>query len=396
MNKIDGSSVHVTLIIRALLNRNGGAERIFCELANLLVNCGHRVTCLYFDPQPGEPFYPLDNRVERINLFGKRPQSAQIWKWLQHLPGPLGQRARWNSKNHFFTRQLHDYFRLVKPDLAISILPPANTPALMASIGTSVKVIACNHNVPEQDYNNALRWGGSTFERVLRLRALDHAAAIHVLSASFAEWFPPNLKERIVVIPNYVSPTLKWPEPRPQKEKVILAVGRLADVKNYGQLINSWAELASDFPDWRVRIFGTGPLMTDLTAAVRIHKLEKSVELRGSAADLSAEYAKASIFCHPAHFEGFGLSAAEALFMETPVVCYSDCDGLDEFVADGYNGLTAARKGDRDYLAHSLRRLMEDDNLRIKLGSNGPASVDEFTLDAYRSRWLHTIERIRK
>jgi len=388
-------SKHIVLVIRVLNGRSGGAERIYCELANFLEESGYRVTCLHFDSQAGEPFYHLNSRIERINLFGKNS------KWItrraavsKYLPNKLGEQAAWDKENKFFVRQLRDYFTLVKPDVAISILPPANTPCLLAAKGTAVKVIPCNHNVPEQDYSNPKRWGKTSLDRRLRLSSLDNAAAIHVLFPDFGDWFPRHLHARITAIPNYISPGFSWPDPKPPREKTILAVGRLAEVKNYLQLIRSWSLLADDFPDWKVRIFGIGPQLKEMKAEIGRLGLKGRVDLPGHLVDLSGEYAKASIFCHPALFEGFGLSPAEALYLETPVLFYSDCSGVNEFVKDGLNGLAVQREGPDDNLANGLRRLMMDEELRHSLGANGPASVNGFTLEKYKARWIELIEKV--
>jgi glycosyltransferase involved in cell wall biosynthesis len=386
---------HIVLVIRSLNGRSGGAERIYCELANILDESGYRVTCLHFDPKPGEPFYHINYTVERINIFGK----ADIWvrrraAWSNLLPSGMREKAAWDKENSFFVQQLNDYFRLVKPDIAISILPPANTPTLLAAAGTTVKVVACNHNVPEQDYNNPKRWGQSALDRRLRLEALDNSAAIHVLFPDFGRWFPAHLQDRIVAIPNYISPDFKWPDPKPQKEKVILAVGRLAEVKNYMQLLRSWATVASEFPDWKVRIFGVGPQLKEMKEEIGKLGLRGRVDLLGHLSDLSSEYAKASIFCHPALFEGFGLSPAEALYLETPVLFFADCAGVNEFVRDGYNGLAVERNPGHDHLADGMRRLMEDESFRNSLGANGPASVSAFTLDRYKDGWISLIDKL--
>ncbi len=395
MQKKNPDAKHIVLVIRLLNGRSGGAERIYCELANILEDEGHRVTCLHFDSKPGEPFYKMSSRVERINIYG--PPSSWTRRrefFYRFLWSSLQDQADWDRKNTFFIKQLKDYFELVKPDIAISILPPANTPTLLAAAGTSVRVVACNHNVPEQDYDNPLRWGASRKDRRERLRALNYAAAIHVLFPGFGEWFPSHLKDRIVAIPNYISPAIRMPSTSPKQENTILAVGRLADVKNYRQLLTSWATVVAEFPDWKVKIFGIGPQQEELENDIVTLNLQHTVELSGHVHDLSEEYAKASIFCHPALFEGFGLSVAEALYLKTPVVCYSDCSGVKEFVRDGYNGLTVQRSGDKDGLADALRRLMTDKNLRDELAANGPESVSGFTLDAYVARWKRLISQL--
>jgi glycosyltransferase involved in cell wall biosynthesis len=379
-----------------LVGRSGGAERIYCELANLLDETGYRVTCLYFDPKEGEPFYQLNHRVERINLYGK----ASIWTRRRAvvcrlLPAQAKDQAEWDLDNAFFVKQLSEYFRLVKPAVAISIMPPANTPTLIAAKGTSVKVVACNHNVPAEDYGNPNRWSKNKIDRKLRLAVLDDASAIHVLFPEFGKWFPEHLHSKVVAIPNYISPNLKRPYPLQAREKTVLAVGRLAEVKNYMQLVRSWSSLAPEFPDWKVKIFGIGPQLKEMKEEIGRRNLRGKIDLPGHTTDLSLEYSKASIFCHPAHFEGFGLSPAEALYMETPVVFFADCTGVKEFVKDGYNGLAVERgKDGADLLADALRKLMLDENLRSTLGKNGPPSVSAFNLESYRARWVDLIEHV--
>ncbi|WEX75090.1 glycosyltransferase [Sinorhizobium numidicum] len=388
---------HIALVIRQLGGRSGGAERIYCELANVLIESGYRVTCLHFDTKDTPPFYPISPKAELINLYGKtntkKQRRAMLTQRLPFVSTDAKNRALWDQKNDFFLSQLREYFLFAKPVLAISLMPPANTVTLLAAAGTSVKVVATNHNVPKEDYESPHRWDPNPVDRKLRRDVLDYAAAIHVLFPSFGDWFPAHLKERVVAIPNYVSPEFAR-RPKAVRDKLILAVGRLAEVKNYTQLLRSWATLANDFPDWKVIVYGTGPQQRELKEEIVKLGLTKSFELGGHRSDLGREYDRAAIFCHPAHFEGFGLSPAEALHMSVPVVSYADCPGVNQFVKDGYNGLAVERNGGDDGLAKALRRLMEDQTLRESLSRNAPESVSEFTLDRYRANWVNLIETL--
>jgi glycosyltransferase involved in cell wall biosynthesis len=392
-----GNAKHVALVIRQLGGRSGGAERIYCELANILTDSGYRVTCLHFDTKDTPPFYAISTKAEVINLYGnaktKRQRRAMLIQRLPFVTANAKNQAQWDEKNDFFLSQLRDYFRLTKPALAISLMPPSNTVALLAAAGTPVKVVATNHNVPKEDYESPHRWDPNPLDRRLRKEVLEHAAAIHVLFPSFGDWFPPHLQERVVAIPNYVSPEFAR-RTKAERDKLILAVGRLAEVKNYMQLVRSWATLANDFPDWKVIVYGTGPQQRELRDEIAKLGIANSFVLGGHRSDLGREYARAAIFCHPAHFEGFGLSPAEALHMSVPVVSYADCAGVNQFVKDGYNGLAVDRNGSDDALAKGLRRLMEDETLRETLGRNGPQSVSEFTLDRYRANWIKVIETL--
>lgn len=388
----------VTIVIRLLAHRSGGAERIYCELANMLAARGYEVSCLHYDQAPGKPFFHLDRRVELINLYpdpmpGVYRRAAFLSK-LFFLPRTLRNRWAWFAHNDFFVRQLRDFFTLRRPDVVLTFMPPANTPALLAAAGTGIKVIPTNHNVPLEDYTSPERWDPNPLDRELRLKALDHAARIHVIFPRFGDWFPDHLRDRVVAMPNYVSEEILSAVPAGQREPFILAVGRLAGVKNYDTLLAAWALIAKDFPDWKVVVYGAGPRHKELLAEAKRLGVAESFRLPGHRGNLGEEYARMSIFCHPAYFEGFGLSVAEALALRMPVVAFSDCAGVNEFVVDGYNGLLVDRAGGAEALAGGLRRLIEDEALRRRLGDNGPASVTAFTPDRYVEAWIDLIEEL--
>ena len=388
----------ITIVIRLLVNRSGGAERIYCELANMLAARGYEVTCLHYDPVAGKPFFPIDARVEVINLYPQSiPLRHRLARWSSRrffVPQPLRDTWGWFASNDIFIAQLRDFFTLRKPDVVLTFMPPANTPALLAAAGTGIKVVPTNHNVPLEDYTSPDRWDSNPIDRAARLAALDHAARIHVIFPAFGEWFPEHLRARVVAMPNYVSSEILSAKPQVEREPYILAVGRLAGVKNYDTLLAAWALIAKDHPEWKVMVYGAGPQFKTLKAEAKRLGVEDSFLLPGHRGNLGEEYARMSIFCHPAYFEGFGLSVAEALALRLPVVAFSDCAGVNEFVFDEYNGLMVDRAGGAPALAAALKRMIVDEGLRRRLGDNGPESVARFTEERYVEGWIELIEEL--
>lgn len=76
--------------------------------------------------------------------------------------------------------------------------------------------------------------------------------------------------------------------------------------------------------------------------------------------------------------EGFGRVAVECLAAGTPCVV-SALGGLLDVVADDVEGLHVP-PGDAEALARALRRLLDDEQLRTRLGAAGPAKAARFTL----------------
>lgn len=64
--------MHIALLnCYDMSNSHGGVERVFCNFANRLVECGHTVTAIAFDPRPGEPVFPLKSTVHFENVAQK-------------------------------------------------------------------------------------------------------------------------------------------------------------------------------------------------------------------------------------------------------------------------------------------------------------------------------------
>jgi glycosyltransferase involved in cell wall biosynthesis len=80
-------------------------------------------------------------------------------------------------------------------------------------------------------------------------------------------------------------------------------------------------------------------------------------------------YAHSDVYACPSTKASFGITLLEAMACGTPIVC-SDADGFRDVVVDGREALIVPKR-DPDALASALVRLLEDDALRARLGSEG-------------------------
>ena len=68
---------------------------------------------------------------------------------------------------------------------------------------------------------------------------------------------------------------------------------------------------------------------------------------------ITRAYLAASLLCHPAEHEGWGLAVTEAIAAGVPAVGFADCPGVNQLIRDGENGVLVPGDGDR---AEDLRR----------------------------------------
>ncbi|MGH2867673.1 MAG: glycosyltransferase, partial [Solirubrobacteraceae bacterium] len=103
-------------------------------------------------------------------------------------------------------------------------------------------------------------------------------------------------------------------------------------------------------------------------------------------AELAALMAAAAAFCLPSLYEGFGLTALEAMACGAPVVC-SDRGALPEVVGEA--GVIAAPTADG--IRAGLERVLDEPGLARQLAAAGPARAAAFTWTAAAAGWLEVL-----
>ncbi|MFJ7962036.1 glycosyltransferase family 4 protein [Streptomyces sp. NPDC096324] len=170
---------------------------------------------------------------------------------------------------------------------------------------------------------------------------------------------------RVEALPNSVPESVL--SPADGAAKVIIAAGRLVPVKRYDLIVEAFAVVAAEHPDWRLRIYGKGAEHERLRRLVGDLGLYDRVLLMGAATPMEAEWVKGSIAVAASDYEAFGMTIIEAMSCGLPVVS-TDCPhGPGEIIEDGVDGRLVP-VGDRDALAEALRGLVRDDEWRLRAG----------------------------
>ena len=150
--------------------------------------------------------------------------------------------------------------------------------------------------------------------------------------------------------------------------------------------------VAPEHTDWTLRICGKGPLKKQLRRQVRRLELGDTVELPG-ARIVADEMAEASIFVLSSRFEGFPLVLLEAMSQGMAVVAFDCPTGPNEIVQDGENGILVA-DGDVAGLAAGMRTLIEDDELRRRLGAAAVETAERFSVSSVGPRWVAFLDEL--
>ncbi|HLG98452.1 MAG TPA: glycosyltransferase [Bryobacteraceae bacterium] len=155
----------------------------------------------------------------------------------------------------------------------------------------------------------------------------------------------------------------------------ILSVGRLAAVKGFPVMIAAMDRLIHSKREVTLRIAGDGLERSTLEAEVARRGLTGRVIFEGwqTPEQLLSLYAQADIFALASFAEGIPVVLMEAMAME--IVCVATwITGIPELIRHESEGLLV-EAGDDEALACALARLMDDSDLRLRLGNSGRQRV---------------------
>jgi glycosyltransferase involved in cell wall biosynthesis len=213
-----------------------------------------------------------------------------------------------------------------------------------------------------------------------KIRAADFLCCISSFARSQLMMLSPYEHwSKFVVSPLGVDPEIFAPKPERAAPETfeILCVGRLTPAKGQHILIDAVERLTHEGRRVRLRLAGSGPDEASLREHAVRSAAGECVVFEGAINQdrIRDFYAAADAFCLPSFAEGVPVVLMEAMAMELPCVT-THIAGIPELIRDGIDGLLAP-PSDLDALANSLARLMDDAELRQRMGKSGRARVVE-------------------
>lgn len=173
---------------------------------------------------------------------------------------------------------------------------------------------------------------------------------------------------------------------------VLLAVGKLQPAKGYSDLIDSFRTIRAAGPA-RLAILGQGPDRNALEALVASAGLSQDVRFLGFDANPYRWLARATVFVHAAHWEGFPNVLVEAMACGAPVVS-TDCpSGPAEILTDGRDGFLVP-VGDTAAHARRTLALLDSSELRARVREAATLRVQAFTASRIVERYAAAFEEV--
>jgi glycosyltransferase involved in cell wall biosynthesis len=175
-----------------------------------------------------------------------------------------------------------------------------------------------------------------------------------------------------------------------EREPIILAVGRLIDIKDYPTLLEAFARIRQDVPA-RLVVLGNGPRRDHLVEMARARGLGDAVDFAGFDPNPFKYMARARLLLQSSTVEGLPGSIIQSMACGTPVVS-TDCDfGPREVIQESGRDGFLVPVGDAAALADRALALLRSPELRDRMGSAARRSVQRFTVAESVARYQEAI-----
>lgn len=377
---------------------SGGAERVVSLLANRMCEDGHdiQIVCLKYN----DVYYTLHDKIKVVAASEHASNRIMELFWLRK------------------------YIQKEKPDVVIPFTEGVYCFTILALLGTGIPIIASERLDPA---------AMSLPRKILKRLLLPYADWLVVQTESIKAYFPKRIQKKTSVIYNPVNDEvfenprmdsrvqsskrkradsydhsghdfchnsskqtsltdLIAPKIQSSKQNRIISVARLYPQKNQKMMIEAFARIADEFPDWQLVIFGEGPLRAELESLVSSFKLEGRVLLPGRTEHVIEELRKSKIFCLSSDYEGMSNSMIEAICVGLPIIT-TKVSGTEELIANGENGFVV-EVGDLEGLTVSIHSLIKNEALRISMGYVSLNESYMFSLNEIKELWYRLIIRI--
>lgn len=335
----------------------GGLERVQVTIANALVDKGYDVTIIVLENR----LDLKDELNERVHLIYKPYKPHRIMSRIPYIRNRFYDDGMWETRAS--AKKLYKYYvGDEKYDIEIGFFRGLSVKIISGSTNKASKKIAWVHS----DFKKC---GGvtSNFKSLEDTKkAYSQYDKIICVSKKAEKSFNEviGLPDKTQVIYNMLptNSILKLSKEPINAEKTrftILSVGHLTNAKGFDRLLNAVKRLNEDGFEFELWLAGYGEDEEKLKNYAKENNLN-NIKFLGYQKNPYKYMKAADLYVCSSRFEGFNLTVAEALFLETPVLS-TDCTGPSEILAGGEYGLLVDNS--EDGLYNGIYSLLTDRSL---------------------------------
>lgn len=375
----------IVYIIGGLYQPSGMGQVMSCKVNYLAEHTDWQMYVVLTE-RPDLPFfYKLAPNIQYVN-FDINYDELDTMPLLKKI-------FSYRKKQDDYKKKLTSYLMEVKADITVSAVRREIN--FINDIPDGSKKIGEIH-FEKQFYRNFSksyfpgfinRWITNKWQGVL-IKQISRLEKFVILTEEDAKSW--NMLTNKVVIPN---PLTNFPNVHANPmSKIVISVGRYDPVKGFDMLIDAWAMVAKEHPEWTLKIVGPGDKKRYMEQVVRLG-LEEKISCLGPTDKVSDEMAKASLYVLSSRSEGFGLVLIEAMAVGLPCVAFSCSPGPRSIVAHLQNGMLV-EKNNITKMSEAICYMIDHDKERELFSKQAMSDSKRFHLANIMNEWIILFENL--
>ncbi len=343
----------------------GGIQRILAVKANYLVmQKGYDIAIVVTNTKVDEPiYYDFHSDIEIITI---EPNRSALYYYMS------------------YKKLMRSALKNLKPDVVI-MCDNGLKSFLLPHIARKEYPLVYEMHVSKHILVNSEGVIKRLFRKYFLYRYMSYMAAKYdrfvVLTSSGAkEWQLNNIE----IIPNPL-----WFTPNVVSKvsnKIAIAVGRHVYEKGYDRMLEAWKIVSDKHPDWILKIYGEVNEECNLKALSERFNITETVQFCNPQKDIELAYSEASINLLTSRYEGFGLVLLEAAACGVPSVAFDCPVGPKSIIINGKDGFLI-KDGNVKAFALAVEKLIEDEELRKKMGRDAKQKAKTFVIEPIMEKW---------
>ncbi|MER7990042.1 glycosyltransferase family 4 protein [Streptomyces noursei] len=380
MTKSNAAGPRDVFFVSNSVNELGGITSWSHQMARLFAEQGHRVHVIGIVPPPEGRVHELgpDLPYETTTLYDVHPPSVRPVRGLKDKLNVVEQRRRAarEAGMHEQAAKMSALFRAARPGGVVIVTQVWAMEWVALADTAGLAVIGMSHESFETCRKS------SRFARVKRFYQ-DVDRMLPLTREDADKWIRQRM-DNVGFMPN---PLPFFPDvPSERSQKVVASIGRLHEEKGVDLLLEAWAKVAPQHPDWTLRIYGSGEEAEALRKQAAELGVTDSVEWMGRTSDVAGALRESAVFALSSRGEGFPLAPMEAMATAVPCVAFDVAPGVREIITDGVDGFLAPPGNITEFARH-LDALMSDEELRDRMGELARENIQRFSTDEIVARW---------
>ncbi len=374
------------LYVLESVNLTGGYDRVVIEKANYFAEHGFDVILSVCSHSLGAPFYSISDKVRvvdfKIDFHSQYGHNLLIRAWIYLI---LMRRYR---------KEVKYILKSETPDIVITtlgreldFLPYIKDGSIKIGESHIARKYSRNFHLMEQ--KGGIHKLLAKIWRRKQEKDVSHLDGIVLLTSQDAESWKGVT--HTYVIPN----SLPFYPDRISKcdNKRAICVGRLNEQKGYEYLIDAWSLVVKKHPDWKLDVYGSGEIKSELQQRINSKDIKNSLILNEPVSTIMDEYLDSSIYIMSSRYEGFGMVLIEAMACGLPCVSFDCPYGPSDIIKNGQDGYLVEHLNTQA-LADGICNLIENPEQRKAFGKNARKNVLRYSQDIVMQQWIDLFDSL--